>query len=236
MNRINITAPLLAALLTLSAGCSMDFEPSLVEEGTILALRATQEVEPDGPIEVEALTVGVDDLSWTVCGAPWTGTQDGLECMTPSWPLEPNNAGTGATLDLDTTPIPAEYKDLLESLWVQAAGDDEAVVPAVLTVSLTQAPNNPGLVGVLLDGVAPEDWASSGEVEIEVTPVWADETASEGATTSFYTTAGAFDPWRVSEAGTTLLTLEGTETTLTLYVIARFLGEGATWTQVEVNL
>ena len=236
MNRINITAPLLGALLTLSAGCTMDFEPSLVEEGTILALRATQEVEPDGPIQIEALTVGVESLSWSVCGAPWTGTQTGLECITPSWNLAADEATSSATLDLDQSPIPAEYKDLLESLWVRAEGDSDDVVPAVLTVSLTQAPNNPELVGVLLDGVAPGDWTGSNGVEIEVTPVWTGDAASEGATTSFYTTAGAFDPWRITDSGTTVLTLEGTETTLTVYVIARFLGEGATWTQVEVNL
>jgi hypothetical protein len=236
MNHMSVTAPLWGLLLALSAGCSMDFEPSLVEQGTILALRATQEVEPDGPIEVEALTVGVESLSWSVCGAPWTGSEDGLECMTPSWNLEADSTGTGTTLDVGASPIPAEYKELLESLWVRADGDDEAVVPAVLAVSLTQAPNNPELIGVLLDGVAPEDWTGASGAEIEVTPVWADDTASEGATTSFYTTAGAFDPWRITDSGTTVLTLEGTETTLTLYVIARFLGEGATWTQVEVNL
>jgi len=236
MNRMTITAPLWLVLLALGAGCTMDFEPSLVEPGTILALRATQEDAPDGPLQIEALTVGVDEVSWSVCGAPWTGSETGLECMTPSWSLETNQESLSATIDLAESPIPPEYEEFIESLWIRVDGADEEVVPAVLTVSLTQPPNNPELIGVLLDGVDPIDWAGPSGEEIEVTPVWATDSASEGATTSFYTTAGAFDPWRVTDDGTTMLLLEGTETTVTLYVIARFLGQGATWTTVEVNL
>lgn len=236
MMRLSLTAPLLGALMILSAGCSMDFEPSLVEEGTILALRATQDEANDQQFELEALTVGVDALTWTACGAPWVGTENGLECVTPTWTLTPSESEQKATLDLGAVPIPDEYKDLLESVYVLVDGDGDEVVPAVLAVSLTAAPNNPELVGVLLDGVAPDEWAGTNETEIEVAPVWSSDEASEGTTTSFYTTAGAMDPWRITEDGSTTLTLEGEETNLTLYVISRFLGEGATWTKVEVSL
>lgn len=224
-------------LTLLLLGCMDGFEPSLIETPRILALRAEPtDGEPDDEaFTLEALTHQVEALTWTACVVPWVPTEIGVECPALSFELPSDNGPLSASLRLSSYPIPDEYETFLTALYVLAESPTTDVPPAVLRVDLGSPPNNPPLVGVSLDGQSPTDWENNDEDTVEVAPIWGDDSSGEGTTTSFFTSRGAFSPWRVLDGGPSSLSLEDGEGSTILYVITRYLGEGTSWVRLELG-
>lgn len=211
--------------------CTEGFEPSLLEEPKILALRAIKVEGGGDAYTLEALTKGVDSLAYTVCGTPWLPTENGLECPHQTVPVPAGDTPLSGNLNLDGIPIP----EGLSVLYIRADAQDPSVLPAILNLNLTDGPRNPPLEGLLLDGSSPADWKINAEKTVEVQPVWAEGEDGTETTTAFFTTAGAFSPWRTRDGAASTLTLEAFDEPLTIYVISRYLGEGTTWVELEVT-
>jgi hypothetical protein len=236
--RTNGSWALLSLLpVMLLQGCMDGFEPSLLESPRVLALRASP-VTDDATgqsYRLQALAHGVDDLEWTACLSPWIPTETGVECPSITLDLSRGDAPLSASLELSTYPIPDPYRELLTTVYVLAEPKDPDVPPAVLTVDLISGPSNPPLDGITLDGANAANWSPGDDGTVEVTPVWSGELGGAGTTTSFYTTRGAFNPWRVLDGGPSVLTLEDGDGPTILYVVTRYLGEGTSWIRLEVN-
>jgi len=237
MKSIGSKARLSLLPLLFLQGCMDGFEPSLVETPRILALRAAPiPGEPDGEaFSLEALTHQVEALNWTACVVPWAPTESGVECPALSFELPTGDGPLSASLTLSAYPIPEEYETFLTALYVLAESPTADVPPAVLRVDLGSPPNNPPLMGLSLDGQSPGDWASEDKETVEVTPIWGDDSNGEGTTTSFFTSRGAFSPWRVLDGGPSSLRLDTGDEPTTVYVITRYLGEGTSWSRLELE-
>ena len=239
MKRILKGVLYLGSLWLLLPGCMDDFEPSLIEEPRILALRA--EVITDGDdaeaYRLEALAHDVSDLQWRVCTSPWVPTESGVECTSQAYPLPSTDDPSVLEFNLADYPIPEEYRAYITSLYFLAESGQGDVPPAVLALDINEGPNNPPLEGVSVNGDTAEAWAADGTEaqSIEIQPTWGDDDATEEVTTAFFTTSGAFEPWRVVGSGPSTLALEELEEPVTIYVISRFLGEGTSWRRLELQ-
>ncbi len=219
----------------------MDFEPSLLEKPTILALRATQDSvgESDKKYILEAVSHEVSTLKWTMCPAPWIPAEEGVICPVPlpeQFATLPADEDTmKATLDINAlnalSPVPIEDGT---PIYIRADADDASVVPAVMSVVVGATPRNPKIDGWLLDGVEPAEWSKTTEGSVEVSLQWANEADAEGATTAFFTTAGKFKPWRIVGNGSSKLDFQGVEGPIQIFAITRYLGEGTSWVTLEV--
>jgi len=226
--------PLMA--LGMLQACDKEYEPSLLDDPQILALRATAEEgnELGGPYTVHALTHNIDSLTWKACGAPWLPTADGVECPTPVWELPQGDTPLSARMNLDDTPIPDDIKSAIEVLYVRADAPSAEVVPAVLRVYFKTAINNPPMNGLTLDGVAPGDWAINADKTVEVAPQWSDGFDGKDTVTTYFTSSGAFDPWRTLDGKDSTLSLDSFDAAVQVYVITRLEDKGTTWSQVEL--
>ena len=213
----------------------MDYEPSLVDDSRILAVRSQIDDEDNQRVDIETLAVGLETVTMTVCAAPWLPTEEGIECLTPMWDLLTDETLT-ATLDMSEVILPPELLAFTQSVYVKVATENTDVVPAILEICLTTPPDNPNLTGVLLNGVAPSEWTASETESIEVETMWENPGDETDTSISFYTSSGSFSPWRINDGGSSTWTPNSEDSDpQTIFVIARKLGLGATWTTVELN-
>ena len=213
----------------------MDYEPSLVEDSRILAMRASYAGEENTDLIIDTLAYGVENLILTICAAPWLPTEDGIECLTPTWDL-PTDENLSATIDTSAVLIPPELLAYTQSLYIKASSDNPVVVPTILEVSLIAPPDNPNLIGVELDGQSVDEWTGPQGESVEVTPKWENTGDETGTSISFYTTSGRFSPWRVQDGGPSSWTPDqGSTEPALIYVIARKLGSGTTWKVMETT-
>lgn len=227
---------LMFVALGMLQACDEEYEPSLIDDPQILALRATAEEgnELGGPYTLQALTYQVDDLKWQVCGAPWQPSTEGVQCPTPVWDLPEGNEPLSATLDLDIVSLPPDIKDAIEVLYVRADSTNKDAVPAILRVYIKEAVNNPPMTSLTLDGNAPDDWTINEDKKVEVKPVWEEGKDGIDTTTTYFTSSGGFDPWRTLDGKESTLTLDSFDAPVSIYVISRLEDKGTTWSQVEL--
>lgn len=191
-------------------GCAdMDAEPYRLGEPRVLALRAA--TTTDDTLELEALTWKVAAPSWQACASPWVAAADPV-CPGGAIPLGVGNPITIATPELST-------------IWVRVDGGE---LPAIANIPLESPSSGPELGGLTADA-AP----ASGPLPLKATPGQSLEIrplleSPEGVLTSYYASAGRFEPFRTNDGGSSTLTLPTEVGPVTIMVIARA-GLGVSW-------
>ena len=187
-----------AALGLVAAACDMGVvEPSLLDGPQILAARTTPRSAAAGePIVLEALVRGDDaTLTWRACAAPWQATGaygpdsdgDALTCPTDALSLGVGN------------PLAVTLPEALDGVaWARL--DLEGAVPAVLEVGAWPEEAHPEVTGILAAGGAELPSAVGPGVELDLV-LEATDPLGEGLTATWFTTAGAVEPWRTTGAG-----------------------------------
>lgn len=217
----------LAALAVLiSAGCDdMLTEASVLDAPRVLAVRATPAaLAPGEPLELEALTWRVTDLTWAACAAPWT-------------PTSPPSCPTGAIPLGDANPLAVTAPEDLDRLWVlvtgapeDAGGDELTVLPAIRELSVASAAENPTLLGLETEAGEPLPDAIPAASDLTLRARLAGDPTDPPRVVTFYTSAGTFSPFRTFEtASTTLTSAEAADPDAVIVAVLRDPTGGIDW-------
>ena len=213
----------LIALVAGLAGCDdMATEPSMLDAPRFLAVRATPPaLAPAADVTLEALTWEIDTVRWDACPTPWAPTSP-LSCAAGAVPLGVGN------------PITFTPPDGLAQLWIKAEADGAPdVLPMIATLATDGPAANPTILGVApAEGALPAAVAPGATLPLRAllgpaTPV--PDGADPRRVVSFYTSAGAFDPYRTFDDGETALLAPDAPTTAELRVVVRDAAGGTGW-------
>ena len=248
-----------------AGACDDDMEsPSTLDGAQILALQMSPRyLTPGAPHTLTALGHDLDDaaLEWSLCLLPWIPTEAGVICAAETVAGIPDPFNTAISLG---TGNPLSDEDIIErsglpistdactsddecvygscvdgacfyTLWLRAIDTrPEGALMATLQVTTGEATPHPSITALETEGAPlPESLAVNEELLITATAD--DPNGQGGQVISFFTSGGAFDPWRarVREDGKTAPTTftapeEAGEVTFT--VIVRDPGGGVSWT------
>jgi hypothetical protein len=248
------------ALALCAGACGDDMEsPSTLVDPQLLAIQMTpRNLSPGEPHQLVALGHDLDAaaLDWSVCVLPWLPEEAGVRCAAEDiaeLPAPYNAAielGSGNPLTgIDTLPIletPCEGNDdclfgtcadgsCAANLWLRVTDTrDKGALTTTLQVTSGAAAAHPTISRLETDAAGealPDTLAAS--AELVVTPTFDDPNGAGGQVVSYFTTGGAFDPWRTraedGEAAPSTLTAPEEAGEITLTIIVRDPGGGVGW-------
>ncbi len=150
------------------------------------------------PVTVNVLAWEVTDVAWQGCTATWQGTVDGLVCPVGAVDL---GAGAAGAVDLASGGLQLTFTP--EEPWYLLARD--------VSPRPDGGPPSPPMVVKVAAGGPEAQLVVTGIVDVDDAPLTVLETAatldmhatvtvevSSGGVTTFYASAGAFEPWRAA--------------------------------------
>jgi len=215
--------PALLALATLAAACDdMATEPSMLDAPRLLALRATPpNLASGGEVVLEALTWDIADVRWEACATAWAPTSP-LSCPTGALALGAGN------------PLTVALPEGATALWIKAeAVEAPEVLPAIVALSSDGPTENPTLAGLVdADGAPLGAVAPGAEVALHAVlgaPTAVPDGADPRRVVSYFTSAGAFDPFRAFDEGLTTFLAPDAPATAEVRVVVRDAAGGTGW-------
>ena len=217
--RISAIALLLAAPLVVACDDG-GIEPSMLSEPRILAVRATPRHRVEGaPVTLTALTHGAGDRTWSSCPRPWL-------------PAEPLACPEGATT-LAVGPTATLLAGTSDPVYVRLDAGGVAF-PAVLAVTPGDPAPHPEVTAIALDGDPAATEVRAG-ARVRVTPT-VGGTLRGDVVTSFFTTAGRFDPWRTVGGAASTWEVPATPGPAEIWLVVRDDDGGVGWRNTSVTV
>ena len=224
-------ATLLVSLAVVAGGCDMGtVEPSLLGGPQVLAARTVPRSASAGaPLTLDAWSwAGEGPPSWQACAAPWQATGsyaggDGLTCPAGAIAL-----GDGAPLDV-TWP-----SSLAGGGWARL--DLDGAVPAVLEVGAWPDLPHPEVAAIVGPAGAPLPTVVAPGQALDLGLETVDPLGA-GLSATWFTTAGAIDPWHTAgDGGPTLEVPDDAAGALDVLVVVRDGAGGVGWASVTIAL
>ena len=223
MNTRHALLTVLTVTVTTACDDSM-VEPSLLDAPRILATRAEpRTLQPGAPGTMRAITHDVDELNWTSCTIPWVFQADRLRC-----PGIEQAVGSGISVEW-TVP------DGVDALWIAAGHPtDTRVVPAIHTLEVGDVIDNPSIESVGVNGEPLPRRPRVGERLVIDADVL--DPIGQGVVTTYFTTAGRFDPWRTYDGRPSTLVLPDEPGEVILTMVVRDVAGGVGWHQETLEV